>query len=233
MRIDMATLESIGISKTYTGPDGRPVEVLKDAELRLSGRGIHAIVGESGCGKSTLLMICGALLHPDCGTVRIDGQDPFSLTGNGKAAARSTVLGYVFQNFHLIPYLTVEENILAATLSLQDRSLYTRCREITEELGLGHRLKHRPGQLSAGEQQRVAIARALLCKPAVLIADEPTGSLDMANGRGVTTILRDYADKGGLVLLATHNPVVAESADTVSTVKDLKIVPCTLTSRNS
>ena len=229
----MATLESIGISKKYPGPDGNPIEVLNDADLRLSSGGIHAVVGESGCGKSTFLMICGALLHPDSGTVRIDGQDPFSLNGKGEAVARVGMLGYVFQDFHLIPYLSVEENILASTLTLKNKDMQAECRAITEELGLGHRLQHRPGQLSAGEQQRVAIARALLCKPKVLIADEPTGSLDIENGKGVIKILKDYANKGGLVLLATHNPVVAESADTISTVENMKIVPYSPTSQNS
>lgn len=229
----MATLEANGICKTYTGPDGKPVEVLKDAGLKLSGSGIHAIVGESGCGKSTLLMICGALLGPDSGTVRINESDPFAFGHKGEGIPRVAMLGYVFQDFHLIPYLTVEENILASTLSTNGAHSQADCRQITERLGLGHRLKHRPGQLSAGEQQRVAIARALLCKPKVVIADEPTGSLDMKNGRRIINILRDYADEGGLVLLATHNPVVAENTDTVSTIEDLKVVPYSSTSQSS
>jgi ABC-type lipoprotein export system ATPase subunit len=222
----MSTLEAIGISKTYSGPDGNPVEVLENAEMRLESGGIHAIVGASGCGKSTFLMICGALLHPDTGSVHIGGQDPFILDGKGQAIDRAHLLGYVFQDFHLIPYLTVEENILASTLTMLNADMRAECRKITGELGLGHRLKHRPGQLSAGEQQRVAIARALLCKPKVLIADEPTGSLDTENGKAVMHILRDYADKGGLVLLATHNPMVAESADALYTVSDRRIIAC-------
>ncbi|MEX0321577.1 MAG: ABC transporter ATP-binding protein [Puniceicoccaceae bacterium] len=229
----MATLEANGICKTYTGPDGKPVEVLKDVDLKLSGSGIHAIVGESGCGKSTLLMICGALLGPDSGTIHINGNDPFEFGDEDAGIPRVAMLGYVFQDFHLIPYLTVEENILASTLSMNGPGEPANCREITERLGLGHRLKHRPGQLSAGEQQRVAIARALLCRPEVVIADEPTGSLDMKNGRRIISILREYADEGGLVLLATHNPVVAENADTVSTIEDLKIVPYSTTSQSS
>ncbi len=219
----MSTLEAVGISKTYSGPDGNPVEVLEKAELCLESGGIHAIVGASGCGKSTFLMICGALLHPDSGSVRIGGQDPFILDGKGQAMDRAGLLGYVFQDFHLIPYLTVEENILASTLTLHSEDMGAKCLQIAGELGLGHRLKHRPGQLSAGEQQRVAIARALLCSPKVLIADEPTGSLDTDNGKAVMHILRDYADKGGLVLLATHNPMVAESADALYTVRDRRI----------
>jgi ABC-type lipoprotein export system ATPase subunit len=220
----MSRLEALGISKTYIGPDGLPVEVLEDAEMNLAAGGIHAIVGASGCGKSTFLMICGALLHPNSGSVRIAGQDPFILNGKGQAIGRAGLLGYVFQNYHLIPYLTIEENILASTLTMSDVDMSGECAQITEELGLDHRRNHKPGQLSAGEQQRVAIARALLCRPKVLIADEPTGSLDTTNSKSVMIILRSYADKGGLVLLATHNPTVAGNADTISTIINRKIV---------
>lgn len=233
MKVDMSLFEATGISKTYSGPDGDPVAVLEDTGMQFDSGGIHAIVGASGCGKSTFLMICGALLHPDRGQVRISGQDPFILDGKGQAIGRAGLLGYVFQDFHLIPYLSVEENILASTLTISKAGMREACIRIASELGLGHRLKHRPGQLSAGEQQRVAIARALLCQPKVLIADEPTGSLDTDNGIAVIHILRDYARSGGLVLLATHNPTVASNADTVSTIRDRKIVQVSINSRSN
>ena len=145
-----------------------------------------------------------------------------------RAQARANLIGYVFQQFHLIPYLTIEQNILAASLATQNRDAEDRCHQLIEELGLSHRTQHVPGKLSAGEQQRVALARALLNNPKIVIADEPTGNLDEENGRAVLKVLRNYADQGGLVMMATHDIAVAKLADATYRVSMKTIEPFAL-----
>ena len=207
------------ITKAYR-EKGEKIPVLTDVSLSFSTGKMHAFVGPSGCGKSTLLMVCGGLIRPDAGTVLIDGQDILSMAAGGRARAQVDLVGFVYQQFHLIPYLNVEKNILASCLARPVPGARQRCRDLMERLGLEHRRGHIPAKLSSGEQQRVALARALMNNPKVLIADEPTGNLDSENAAHLLRLLRDFANAGGLVLMATHDPAVAARADDTYGFKD-------------
>jgi putative ABC transport system ATP-binding protein len=163
--------------------------------------------GPSGCGKTTLLLAAGALLQPTRGEVFLNGQNPYTLSPGQRARFRALNIGFVFQQFHLVPYLDVLDNILAARLALgPDASARERARELASQFGLLDRLHHVPAALSTGERQRVALARALLNRPQLLLADEPTGNLDEQNGQEVWRSLDEFAKGGGAVLLVTHEP---------------------------
>jgi len=208
----MPLLSANNISKAYLGDEGK-IQVLENINFSLEQGGIHALVGQSGCGKSTFLLICGGLIYPDSGELVIDSKNLLSMNNSKRAQMRADLIGYVFQQFHLIPYLTIEQNILASSLVTNKKDAKKRTGELIEKLGLAHRTKHIPGKLSSGEQQRVALCRALLNNPKILIADEPTGNLDGNNGKIVLEVLREYANNGGLVLMATHDIAVASLAD--------------------
>jgi ABC-type lipoprotein export system ATPase subunit len=204
----MAVLSIQDISKTYAGADGT-IQVLKACSLELDAGKIHAITGPSGCGKSTLLMLCGGLIHPDSGSISVDGESLTELSPLRRAAR----IGFVFQRFHLIPYLNVEQNIMASCVARPVEDAAARCDELLQRLGLEHRRGHIPARLSAGEQQRVALGRALMNRPSLLVADEPTGNLDEENTKLLLGLLRDFTEEGGLVLMATHDSAVASKAD--------------------
>lgn len=208
----MSFLSIQNISKTYAGSDGR-IQVLKNLSLELDAEMIHAIAGPSGCGKSTLLMLCGGLIHPDSGIITINGENLLSLNAGKCALRRAEMVGFVFQRFHLIPYLNVEQNIMTSCVAHPVAHAADRCNALMKRLRLEHRRGHIPAKLSAGEQQRVALGRALINRPGLLVADEPTGNLDEENTEMLMTLLRDFADDGGLVLMATHNNAVAGFAD--------------------
>lgn len=205
-------LESL--NKTYQS-DGRSIEALKDVSLELDAGQFCSLQGKSGCGKSTLLLAAGGLLRPDRGKVVIDGQDLYAMSPNERAALRASHIGFVFQQFHLVPYLTVLDNVLTAslgTISANAGFLHARALELIERFGLTQRLKHRPAQLSTGERQRTAMARALLNQPRLLMADEPTGNLDDENSEIVLQHLGQFARDGGTVLLVTHDSRATEFA---------------------
>lgn len=204
-------LEIASVSKSFTGPAG-PIPVLRDFSLTVDGGEFVAVRGPSGSGKTTLLLLAGAMLHPDAGTVRIGVEDVYALGAEGRARLRATRIGFVFQQFHLVPYLTVLENVLAAGMAHLTPNLDGRARELLGRFGLEPRLYHLPSQLSSGERQRAALARALLHRPAVVLADEPTGNLDLENGQIVLDHLTTYAQEGGALLLVTHDPRAAERA---------------------
>lgn len=208
----MSEMRIAGLTKSYRGEDGE-ISVLTDVSLSFETGKMHAIVGPSGCGKSTLLLLCGGLIHPDAGSIWIGEENLTAMPARARAKAQAELVGFVFQQFHLIPYLNVEKNILASCLARPVPTAKERCRQLIERLGLGHRLGHIPSRLSSGEQQRVALGRALMNHPRVLIADEPTGNLDRDNTDHLLGLLREFADEGGLVLLATHEPDVAARAD--------------------
>ncbi len=195
------------VSKTYR-PRGRSsVAALDQVSLAVTAGQFKVVCGHSGSGKSTLLLSAGGLQKPDAGKVLVKGTDIYHLSPEKRARFRAETIGFVFQQFHLIPYLNILENVMTPALALaMDRSeVEQRAREMIEWLGLAHRLDHPPSELSIGERQRVALARALLNQPALLLADEPTGNLDEQNSEIVIQHLRDFAARGGAVLIATHD----------------------------
>ncbi|HAA62457.1 MAG TPA: ABC transporter ATP-binding protein [Planctomycetaceae bacterium] len=193
------------ITKTYTG-DAGPIVAVDDVSVSVEAGEFVAVVGPSGCGKTTLLLVAGGLLRPENGEVSINGTDPYSLSGEQRARFRAEQIGFVFQQFHLVPYLNVLDNVMAPALVTGETSARERAGILVERFGLADRLGHRPGQLSTGERQRVALARALLNEPRVILADEPTGNLDGDNSEQVLQALKTFADEGGAVLLVTHDP---------------------------
>jgi ABC-type lipoprotein export system ATPase subunit len=208
----MSLLSIQNINKSYSGRDGR-IQVLRDLSLELDAGLIHAITGSSGCGKTTLLMLCGGLIHPDSGSITINGEDILGLNPGECAARRTSLVGFVFQQFHLIPYLDVEQNIMASCVARPVENARERCHDLMKSLRLEHRRGHIPARLSTGEQQRVALGRALMNRPSLLVADEPTGNLDEENGEHLLHLLRAFARDGGMVLMATHDSAMADKAD--------------------
>jgi len=213
-------LHSVG--KTYRSPGGQ-VEALRDVSLELACGDFVAIEGRSGSGKSTLLLAAGGLLEPEDGQVSVDGRDLFAMSADQRARFRAAHIGFVFQQFYLVPYLNVLENVLTATLgvdAVSNGNVTTRARDLIGRLNLQSRIRHRPGQLSTGERQRTALARALLNRPRLLLADEPTGNLDAQNAENVLEHLRAFAADGGAVLLVTHDQQAARFARTCYTMSE-------------
>ncbi|MFB3826505.1 MAG: ABC transporter ATP-binding protein [Bryobacteraceae bacterium] len=202
------------VVRTY--PKGsRRITALAAMDLTVRAGQFVAVQGPSGSGKTTCLLIAGGLLHPDSGRVLVDGHDLYAMTRDQLAAFRSQNIGFVFQQYHLIPYLSVLENILAPEAARGPKSGQERGRELAAQFGLEHRLDHTPAELSSGEKQRTALARALLFRPKILLADEITGNLDRANAEIVLGYLREYVHTGGTVLLVTHDREIAKQADAV------------------
>ncbi len=189
-------------------PAGRPeVIAVAGVDLRLRAGELRVLAGPSGSGKSTLLLCAGGLLQPSAGRVWLQGKDIYSLDSEPRSRWCARRVGFVFQQFHLVPFLNIVENILLGTLSGGEKkeNLQQRAEMLLEKFSLSSRRGHPVSELSVGERQRVALARALLFKPALLLADEPTGNLDAGNAEIVLQTLRDYASEGGAVLLVTHN----------------------------
>jgi lipoprotein-releasing system ATP-binding protein len=215
-------LEMRGVSKSFPlpGHDHERTEILRAVDLTLGPGDACAIVGPSGSGKSTLLHLAAVLDLPDAGTVRIDGTDVGSLDEAARTALRHDRIGLVFQEHHLLPQCTAIENVLVPTIvrtsKAERRRAVDRGRDLLTRVGLGARMDHRPGQLSGGECQRVAVVRALILEPCLLLADEPTGSLDAANTSELADLflqLREERDVG--LLLVTHSAALAERMETV------------------
>jgi putative ABC transport system ATP-binding protein len=211
------------VSKTYhiVGPD---VCALDEVSVSVEAGQFTAVQGPSGCGKSTLLLIAGGLLAPDVGSVQIDGRNPYELTADERAKFRATHIGFVFQQFHLVPYLDVLDNVLAPSVAAAVPQARERAEELIRQFGIEHRLHHTPGQLSTGERQRTALARALLHDPKVLLADEPTGNLDRENTEAVLGHLKEFTAKGGAVLLVSHDEHAISYADEVIRLQDGRLV---------
>ncbi len=206
----MIKLENV--SKVYKTNNGT-VHALDDVTLAIEEGQYAAVSGPSGCGKSTLLTIVGTLGTPSSGKVTIDGSDIGAMSPSARARFRASQIGFVFQTFHLLPYLTVVENVMAAVVADQASGARQRAGEILEKFQMGHRLGHRPGQLSTGECQRVAIARAMINQPNLILADEPTGNLDPANAKEVLDLLGMFHQDGGTILLVTHEEEAASRAE--------------------
>ena len=216
-------LKAEHLVKTY-GSGETAVKALDDVSLEVSKGEFVAIVGQSGSGKSTLLHMLGAMDYPDSGTLTVDGEDVFSMNDDALAQYRRRKAGFVFQFFNLLPVMTAKENILIP-LSLDGQKADEEyLNEIAETMGIADRLSHYPHQLSGGQQQRVAIARAMISKPAVILADEPTGNLDSASGNEILSLLKTTIKKyDQTLILITHDMSVAEKADRIITIKDGKI----------
>jgi len=197
------------VSKTYPGPP--PLTVLQPTSLAIHPSDQVAIVGPSGSGKSTLLAILGTLDDPTTGTVLVDGQDVTGMNERARSAVRALRIGFVFQQFHLLPTQTALQNVGTGLLysGVRHADRVERAAAALEAVGLGARMGHRPGELSGGEQQRVAIARALVREPGVLFADEPTGALDSATGESIVQLLAGIAARGTAVVVVTHDEGVA------------------------
>jgi putative ABC transport system ATP-binding protein len=216
-------LEFKNVSKWFNGTQGK-VTALKDVSFSVETGELLAIRGPSGCGKTTLLLAAGGLLRPSEGRISLDGQNPYELNPEQRSTLRARTIGFVFQQFHLIPYLTVWQNILTASLALPGKEASARAREIVHRFGLDDRVNHVPAQLSTGERQRTALARAVLNQPKVILADEPTGNLDEDNAKTVFNFLTQYVNDGGCVLLVTHDVRAAEHATRTLQMRQAQLV---------
>ena len=205
------------------------IEVLRGVDLSIRHGEFLAIEGRSGSGKSTLLHIMGALDEADAGSIEYGGLQLAQMSASARAGVRNRDFGFVFQFYHLLPELNVLENTLLAAMiehswfgfRARKADLKTRATALLKQLGLDHRLRHRPAQLSGGERQRVAIARALMNQPKVLFADEPTGNLDAETGRQIMTVLEKlHRDAGQTIIMVTHDRTLARTADRVLVLKD-------------
>jgi putative ABC transport system ATP-binding protein len=214
------------LRKTYLVGDSL-VDAVRDVSLSIDPGEFVAIVGPSGCGKSTFLHLCGGMDRPSGGTVALEGRRLDDLHDEALTCVRRERVGFVFQFFHLLPTLTLSENIALPLLlaGTSTRESQERTRELAARVGVSHRLSHFPQQLSGGEQQRAAIARAVIHRPALLVADEPTGNLDSENGVRVLELLADLNGRDRLtVLLATHASDLAAAAGRVVHLRDGRVV---------
>lgn len=222
-------LELEHVAKDYPAPAGiGRVAVLQDVSLRVGGGESVAVVGPSGAGKSTLLNIAGALDRPSAGGVRLNGRDLAALADEELARLRNREVGFVFQLHHLLPQCSALENCLLPTIAAngRGRGSEARARRLLDRVGLGPRLHHRPGELSGGECQRVAVARALVMGPALLLADEPTGSLDGGTARELADLLLELNREEGVALVvATHSLELASRLDRTLSLVDGRLHP--------
>jgi lipoprotein-releasing system ATP-binding protein len=210
----MAQLSVRKLSKKFKTAS-ETLTVLEDVDLSMNAGENLAVVGPSGCGKSTLLYILGTLDHPTSGEVELDGVNPFALDPLALAAFRNERIGFVFQDHLLLPQLTVTENVLLPALARQasSKEMVDRAYELIERVGLSARESHLPAALSGGERQRVAVARALLHRPKLILADEPTGNLDVDNTRRIAELLFDLpTSEGAMLLVVTHSEWLAQQA---------------------
>jgi lipoprotein-releasing system ATP-binding protein len=229
-----AVLKLTAVAKEFAATEdgGPPVSVLRDISLTVMSGQSLAIVGPSGSGKSTLLNIIGTLDRPTRGQVLLDGEDVSRLDDVQLAAVRNRRIGFVFQAHHLLPQLTVLENVLVPTIPIKDQTVRagseSRARALLERVGLSPRLTHRPGQLSGGERQRVAVVRALINQPKLLLADEPTGALDHASAQDLGQLLLELnREQAVTLIMVTHALDLALRMESVWDLRDGKLAPYT------
>ena len=211
-------IQATSITKSFG-----PVKVLKGIDFQAEDREVISIVGASGAGKSTLLQILGSLSRPDTGKVIIDGTDIFPPPPAALAAFRNRRIGFVFQFHHLLPEFTALENVMIPALIARKGASDARrqASELLSSLGLGHRLEHKPAELSGGEQQRVAIARAVINRPSVILADEPSGNLDSNTKKDIHQLFFDLRDRfGQTVIIVTHDRDLAAMSDRMLEMRD-------------
>lgn len=207
----MLKMETVSKSYNHRGPS---VTVLNDVTAEIPQGDFVSIVGQSGSGKSTLLLMLGGMLSPSSGKVLFDDQSLYDLAPDGRAAVRRKKIGFVFQTFNLVPYLSALENVQVPLFlsGISEAEQETRAAKLLERFGLGDRLEHKPSELSVGQQQRVALARVLANDPSVILADEPTGSLDPETSSQVIAFLEELNQEGRTVVMVTHDPKVARKA---------------------
>ena len=216
-------IELVDISRTYRlGKTG--VRALRGVSLKIAPGEFIAIMGPSGSGKSTLLHILGFLDRPDGGSYFLEGRDVSRLSDNEAALMRNRLIGFVFQQFHLLPFLTALENAALPLVYAGRRLLKEQAHAKLEEVGLASREAHRPGELSGGEQQRVAIARSLVNDPPIIMADEPTGNLDSVSEDEIISLLAELNKRGKTVVMVTHERSIAERAGRIIFMRDGMIV---------
>ena len=219
-------IRSTGLRKSFTTPAGE-LQILKGIDLDIEQGEFVSIVGASGAGKSTLLHVLGTLDRPTEGSITLAGRDILSMGESELTAFRNVAIGFVFQFHHLLPEFTAIENAMMPLLihGVKKRSeAQEQARGLLDRLGLAHRVEHRPGELSGGEQQRVAVARALIMEPKIVLADEPTGNLDTKTGRELFSLMRELnRDMGTTFLVATHNEELSSQCDRIVVIKDGRI----------
>jgi putative ABC transport system ATP-binding protein len=222
----MALIEISNLKKQYTSGD-ETVEALRGVDISIEAGEFITIMGQSGSGKSTLLSVLGGMNHPTSGEVEMAGVKLYQLPGEKLADFRAQNLGFVFQSFNLIPYLTAIENVMLplAIVKMKGAEKTATARRSLERVGLGAKLDRLPNQLSGGEQERVAIARAIVNSPKILLADEPTGNLDSKTSEEVMTLFRDLNAAGQTVVMVTHNPENCHYADRSINLRDGLILP--------
>jgi len=218
-------IEVANLSKSFGAGQGR-VDVLRHVDLSINHGERVAVVGASGAGKTTLMHILGGLDHPTEGSVSFEGSDIFALKGPALDAFRNRTVGFVFQFHQLLPEFSALENVMMPALVARKspREASAMAKKLLDEVGLGHRLTHKPGELSGGEQQRVAIARALIMSPRLLLADEPTGNLDSRTSDGIYRLLHHLHETRGLTMvIVTHSEALAARLDRVIHMEDGRI----------
>ena len=204
-------LKIANISKSFPRKNAT-IQAVQDFSLTIRPGEIATVQGPSGCGKTTLLLVAAGLLHPDSGSVQVEDVSLYALGREERASFRSEQIGVVFQQFHLMPYLNVMDNILVPAW-VAKKAAGDKARALIEEFGLTDRISHKPAELSVGERQRTAVARALMMSPSLILADEPTANLDQANADIVLKALSRFAQSGKSVLMVSHDPRVSDFSD--------------------
>ena len=217
-------LDMQSVSKSYRHR-GKTITALDDVTIEIPKGDFVAIVGPSGSGKSTFLLMFGGMLSPASGSVRVDGQSLYDLNSERRAVVRREKIGFVFQTFNLVPYLTALENVQIPLFlaKLSDKEQKGCATALLERVGLGDRLDHKPSELSIGQQQRVALARMLANDPPIILADEPTGNLDPENAQSVQSFLKEANAEGRTIVMVTHDVRAAEIARRTLRLVDGKI----------
>ena len=221
----MSMIKITNLTKHYSSGE-ETVEALRGIDVSIAAGEFVTIMGHSGSGKSTLLSVLGGMNHPTTGEVEMAGIKLYTLPGEKLADFRSQNLGFVFQAFHLIPYLTAQENVMLPLVvsSLKNEAKREAARKALEQVGLGAKIDRLPNQLSGGEQERVAIARAIVNNPQILLADEPTGNLDSRMSNEVMALFRELNGGGQTVVMVTHNPDNCAYADRTIYLRDGRVV---------
>ena len=222
----MSKLEISGLTRDFP-TRGEPLQVLKGIDLQVSAGETLAVTGPRGCGTRPLLHILGTLDTPSGGSMQLDGIDPFTLDDQSLAHFRNQNIGFIFQDHHQLPQLSVLENVLLPALAngRPDQDCLQRARQLIERVGLADRIEHRPAELSGGERERVAVARSLIHQPTLLLADEPTGNLDQTNARQVGNLLLEMHEQEAMMLVVvTHSLELAGMLDRQYQLDDGKLV---------